>query len=90
MDADGKEDLKIPLLKQANGVAITIPQTNADGGKKVRTLTFKVGGITCASCATSIETAVGGLDGIQSIMVSPLQGQAVVKFVPELISVCCL
>ncbi|XP_031122440.1 copper-transporting ATPase HMA4-like [Ipomoea triloba] len=86
MDADGKEGLKTPLLQEPNGVAITIPQTNADGGKKVRTLTFKVGGITCASCATSIETAVGRLDGIQSIMVSPLQGQAVVKFVPELIS----
>ncbi|VFR02913.1 unnamed protein product [Cuscuta campestris] len=86
MEADGNDVLKTPLLQDPDDVRITIHQTNADTWKKVRTLTFKIGGITCASCATSIETAVGGLDGVQSIMVSPLQGHAVVKFVPELIS----
>ncbi|CAH9050685.1 unnamed protein product [Cuscuta europaea] len=86
MEADGEHGLETPLLQDPNVVTITVDQTNGDSRKKVRTLTFKIGGITCASCATSIETAVGRLDGVQSIMVSPLQGQATVKFVPEYIS----
>ncbi|CAH9128629.1 unnamed protein product [Cuscuta epithymum] len=86
MEADGDHGLETPLLQDPNDVTITLDQKNGDTRKKVRTLTFKIGGITCAACATSIETAVGRLDGVQSIMVSPLQGQATVKFVPEHIS----
>ncbi|KAK4492398.1 hypothetical protein RD792_003203, partial [Penstemon davidsonii] len=84
MEINGKDDLKSPLLQHPNDVAITVPPSNFN--KKIRTLAFKVRGITCSSCVASIEAALGRLDGVQSAMVSVLQGQAVVKYIPELIS----
>lgn len=87
MEANGREDLKAALLQYPNGVAVNGSQPNPIGDdKKISTLVFKVTGITCSSCATSIESALGELNGIVSVMVSPLQGQAVVKYNPELIN----
>ncbi|KAL0419592.1 UNVERIFIED_CONTAM: Copper-transporting ATPase HMA4 [Sesamum radiatum] len=65
---------------------ITVSSPNQILNKKIRTLVFKVLGITCSSCVASIEAALGRLDGVQSVMVSVLQGQAVVKYVPEVIT----
>ncbi|XP_009624984.1 copper-transporting ATPase HMA4 [Nicotiana tabacum] len=86
MEANGKDDLKKPLLQDADAVAVNMAQLSDSRNKKIRTLLFKVNGITCASCSNSIESALGKLKGIESATVSPLQGQAVVKYVPELIS----
>ncbi|XP_059314532.1 copper-transporting ATPase HMA4-like [Lycium ferocissimum] len=86
MEANGKDDLKKPLLQDADAIAINVVQLSNSRNKKIRTLLFKVNGITCASCSNSIESALGKLKGIESATVSPLQGQAVVKYVPELIS----
>lgn len=88
MEANGKDDLMKPLLQDADAVAVNMAQLSDSKNKKIRTLLFKVNGITCASCSNSIESALGKLKGIESATVSPLQGQAVVKYVPELISVC--
>jgi len=44
---------------------------------------FNVRGMSCASCAASIETVVAGLKGVESVQVSVLQGQAVVQYTPE-------
>ncbi|XP_015058443.1 copper-transporting ATPase HMA4-like [Solanum pennellii] len=86
MEANGKDELKKPLLQDVDAVAVTVVQLSDSRNKKIRTLLFKVNGITCASCSNSIESALGKLKGIESATVSPLQGQAVVKYVPELIS----
>ncbi|KAH0713708.1 hypothetical protein KY289_009667 [Solanum tuberosum] len=86
MEANGKDELKKPLLQDGDAVAVTVVQLSDSRNKKIRTLLFKVNGITCASCSNSIESALGKLKGIESATVSPLQGQAVVKYVPELIS----
>ncbi|XP_004250875.2 copper-transporting ATPase HMA4-like [Solanum lycopersicum] len=86
MEANGKDELKKPLLQDDNAVAVTVVQLSDSRNKKIRTLLFKVNGITCASCSNSIESALEKLKGIESATVSPLQGQAVVKYVPELIS----
>lgn len=86
MEANGKDDLKKPLLQDDEPVAVNVVQLSDSRNKKIRTLLFKVSGITCASCSNSIESALGKLKGIESATVSPLQGQAVVKYVPELIS----
>lgn len=87
MEVNGKEDLSTALLQYSNGVAVHDSQPDHIGDdKKIRKLVFKVIGITCASCATSIESALGELNGIVSVMVSPLQGQAVVKYNPEVIN----
>lgn len=80
MEINGKDDLNSPLLQHRDDVVVAI-------NEKTRTLVFKVVGITCASCVASIEAALGGIDGVQSVMVSVLQGRAVVKYVPEIIAV---
>ncbi|KAK9220995.1 hypothetical protein WN944_009419 [Citrus x changshan-huyou] len=86
----GDDGLKEPLLLQhVNGVAIDIPpqqQFSYDGSKKLRTVKFKIREIKCASCATSIESVLSNLNGVESAVVSPLEGQAVVKFIPGLIT----
>lgn len=87
MEINGENDLKSPLLQHPDDVTITVSHPNQILNNKTRTLVFKVVGITCSSCVASIEAALGSLDGVQSVMVSVLQGQAVVKYVPELITV---
>ncbi|EXB93282.1 Putative copper-transporting ATPase 3 [Morus notabilis] len=87
MEANGNDDLKAPLLQCADSVAITIHEQDHKTNEKVSTIMFRVRGIECASCATSIESSLGKLNGVRSVVVSPLQGQAVIKYVPELINV---
>lgn len=88
MEVNGKDDLKELLIPPQDSVSVTVPQSvNSNyNGMKFRTIMFRVRDIKCASCATSIESALGNLNGIKSVMVSPLQGQAVVKYIPELIT----
>ncbi|KAI7733083.1 hypothetical protein M8C21_033488 [Ambrosia artemisiifolia] len=86
MDVNGKDDLKIPLLEPSDAVVLDI-KSGRDVDHGIRTITFKIGGIECASCSTSIESVLQELNGVESAIVSPLQGQAVVKYVPELVGV---
>lgn len=48
---------------------------------------FRVQGMTCASCVNVIETYVGDLVGVDSIVVALLQECATVRFDPQKISV---
>ncbi|RZC46497.1 hypothetical protein C5167_039442 [Papaver somniferum] len=86
MDKNGGADdfLKEPLLQHSDSVTVTVYQ---DEVKKTRTIMFKIGNVKCASCVTSIESALGMVNGIRSVMVSVLQGQAVIKYAPDLINV---
>ncbi|VVA30529.1 PREDICTED: copper-transporting ATPase [Prunus dulcis] len=77
VDAKGMDDLKEPLLKP-------LDINNKD--KRIRTVKFKIGDIECASCATTIESVLGKLDGVKNATVSPIQGQAAVNYIPELIT----
>ncbi|PQM41172.1 putative copper-transporting ATPase HMA5 [Prunus yedoensis var. nudiflora] len=72
------DDLKVPLLK---------PLDNNNKDIRIRTVKFKIGDIECASCATTIESVLGKLDGVKNATVSPIQGQAAVNYIPELINV---
>ncbi|KAF5198008.1 Copper-transporting atpase hma4 [Thalictrum thalictroides] len=81
---NGKHDLKVPLL---DSTAVTDSEQAQVEPRKARTVMFKVGGMKCASCAISIESVLGKHNGIESVMVSPLQGQAVIQYKPELITV---
>ncbi|KAK7304547.1 hypothetical protein VNO77_42428 [Canavalia gladiata] len=72
---NGVDDVKIPLL-QAQEDDVT-----------VRTVTFQIGEVKCASCVSSVESVVRNLNGVKSIAVSPLDGRAVIKFVPKFVSV---
>lgn len=82
MEANGKDDLRTPLLQ-----ALDSPAISSKKDEKISTAVLRVRNIHCASCATSIESALQNLNGVQSVMVSPLQGQAVVKYILEVINV---
>lgn len=87
MEINGKDELKLPLLQPLDGVVVTASQPSTIIDKKIKTVMFKIGNIACASCATSIESVLLELNGVESVMVSVLQGQAAVKYIPELITV---
>ncbi|XP_015939045.1 copper-transporting ATPase HMA4 [Arachis duranensis] len=71
---EANSDLKIPLLQ-------TSPEDAA-----VRTVMFQIGDIKCASCVNSVESAIKDLHGVNSIMVSPLDGRAIIKYSPKFIT----
>ncbi|XP_020222994.1 copper-transporting ATPase HMA4 [Cajanus cajan] len=73
MEPNGTAHLRIPLL-----------QTPEDGA--VKTVTFQLSDIKCASCVNSVESVVGSLNGVKSVAVSPLDGRAAIKFVPKLVT----
>ncbi|XP_020266946.1 probable copper-transporting ATPase HMA5 [Asparagus officinalis] len=87
MEPNGEGNLKTPLLKHLeNSTGINQQQPSARGDNNTRKVMFKVGGMKCASCAVSIESVLGNMEGIMNIGVSPLQGQAVVIYNPEVIN----
>jgi len=87
MKINGKtdDDLKAPFLKPSEDVAITVFPDKGD--KKVRTVKFKIGEIKCTSCSTSIESMLGEVHGVESAVISPLDGRAAITYVPELVDV---
>jgi len=48
-----------------------------------QTATFKVEGMTCASCSVTVRTAVGRLEGIGTVDVDVAAGTATVGFDPH-------
>nr|CAD1831368.1 unnamed protein product [Ananas comosus var. bracteatus] len=65
-------------------VSVTSPGGSKKDENKTKQVEFRIRGIKCASCAVSIESVVANMKGVESISVSPLQGQAVVFYKPEL------
>ena len=53
-------------------------------GKATRRETFKVSGMTCAGCETTIRVALEKTPGVRSAQVSYDQGEAVVDYDPNL------
>ncbi|XP_076910456.1 copper-transporting ATPase HMA4-like [Bidens hawaiensis] len=86
MGNESREDMKMPLLHQSSDVILDGSRSTGDVDQKVTTIIFKIGGVECASCSSSIESVLQKLNGVKSIVVSPVQGQAVVKYVSELVS----
>lgn len=86
MEVNGRDDLKVPLLSPSDSVAITISEPK-NKEKKIRTVKFRIRDIKCASCATSIESVLGRLKGVENAVVSPLQGEAAISYIPDLVDV---
>ncbi|KAK6272709.1 PREDICTED: probable copper-transporting ATPase HMA5 isoform X1 [Theobroma cacao] len=84
-EVNGRDDLNRPLLEPRDSVSISIPEP-VDKLDRKRTVMFRIGNIKCASCVTSIESVLGGLKGVESVSVSPIQGQAAIEYVPKLIN----
>ncbi|BAT97049.1 hypothetical protein LR48_Vigan11g142200 [Vigna angularis] len=76
MEPNGIGELKVPLLQPPEAAAAA-----------VRTVMFQLSDIKCASCVNSVEAVVGGLNGVKSVAVSPLDGRAAIKFDPKLVTV---
>ncbi|CAO2832934.1 unnamed protein product [Amaranthus hypochondriacus] len=85
MAFNGKVDLKKPLLENQDSVTVNVTRSSVNGDKKIGTVTFKTKGIECASCATSIQSALGELDGIETVVVSAMDGNTVVKYMPKVV-----
>ncbi|KAK1259575.1 putative copper-transporting ATPase HMA5 [Acorus gramineus] len=79
-------DLVVPLLESPERTTVTIPHPSLRRTKSTRTVMLKISGIKCATCATSIESMLGKLEGIESVSVSPIEGQAVIIYRPEFIN----
>lgn len=73
-EANGMHDLKTPLLQTPQDIT-------------VREVKFTIKDISCASCVNSVESVVRNLNGVNSVMVSALNGKATIKYVPEVTSV---
>ncbi|MFZ5643656.1 MAG: heavy metal translocating P-type ATPase [Bacillota bacterium] len=54
-------------------------------GKDNQTLSFKIGGMTCAACASRVEKGIRGLDGVISVVVNFATEKATVQFDPAVI-----
>ncbi|XP_057483539.1 copper-transporting ATPase HMA4-like isoform X1 [Actinidia eriantha] len=87
MEVNRKDDLKASLLRSSDRVEVSVALPIHNGEKKVKTIMFKISGIKCASFSNSIESALGKLNGVENAMVSPLEGQAVVTYMEDLITV---
>jgi len=49
-------------------------------------LALQIGGMSCASCVASIETAVGSLPGVAAVQVNLAAGRATVTYYPGLVT----
>ncbi|CAL9111875.1 unnamed protein product [Musa textilis] len=86
MEQTGKANLTAPLLQPNGSVAVDFPHESSKSDKKTRKVVLRIREIQCASCAASIESVVGDMKGVESISVSPLHGQAIIKYNPEFIN----
>ncbi|KAI0496542.1 hypothetical protein KFK09_022862 [Dendrobium nobile] len=86
MDLNGKGSLLDPLLQSSENVTINMAQAPRRDDFKTRKIRFKIGGISCASCTASIELVVGAKEGVESVMVSPIQGHAEIVYRPEIVN----
>nr|AGO68201.1 heavy metal ATPase 7 [Silene vulgaris] len=55
------------------------------GGRNTRKIKVSVGGMTCAACSNSVESALRSVHGVHEASVALLQNQACVVFDPDLL-----
>lgn len=87
MEDKGTNDLKVPFLRSSHSVAVSLSPPIHKVDEKAKTVRFQIRGVKCASSLTCLESALGRLNGVENAMVSSLEGQAVVRFMPDLITV---
>ncbi|CAD5181701.1 unnamed protein product [Musa acuminata subsp. malaccensis] len=86
MEQIGEANLTAPLLQPNGSVAVDFSHESSESDKKTRKVVLRIREIQCASCAVSIESVVGDMKGVESISVSPLHGQAIIRYNPEFIN----
>jgi len=60
--------------------ALMMISLNGFAAGSTKTCEFKVSGMTCASCATTLKIGVKKLDGIESVKASTDKGNAIISF----------
>ena len=61
-------------------------KTNTDKSVQERTATFSVGGMSCSSCANTVERTLSKLEGVQSAKVNSSDSSATVAYKPDRVS----
>jgi Cu+-exporting ATPase len=71
-------------LAQNDAVLVPLIHAVRDAGYQVPTekITLPIGGMTCASCVSHVEHALGSVDGVLSASVNLATERATVEFVP--------
>ncbi|MFW7382239.1 MAG: heavy-metal-associated domain-containing protein [Oligoflexus sp.] len=64
--------------------ALALSSLNGIAEGKTKTCEYKVTGMTCAACSTTLKIGVKRLGGINSVEASSDKGNAVVSFDPEI------
>lgn len=79
-----EEDLRAALLRPSDHLSADAPHERRPkgGDGRLTRIQLNVRGISCASCAAAIESALSAIRGVEKASVSPLQGQALVTFRP--------
>ncbi len=71
------------VIREAGYEPVDLPKK----GEKTRDITLKISGMTCASCAATIEKALNKLEGVKSAHVNLATEKATVEYFPELVSI---
>ncbi|KAJ3234009.1 hypothetical protein HDU81_001771 [Chytriomyces hyalinus] len=84
--------VKSPFIEPAatpvrSSLNLTEPAEQQQIQESITTTKLEVGGMTCASCVSSVERVVGELQGVESVSVSLLTNMAVIKHAPATIGV---
>ncbi|CAG8474040.1 1097_t:CDS:1 [Ambispora gerdemannii] len=61
------------------------PLTSTNSTRAMATARLEITGMTCASCVSSVQTAIEGLDGVGITQVNLLTNEATVKYNPDII-----
>ena len=61
-------------------------KTNTDKSAQERTATFDVGGMSCSSCANTVERTLSKLKGVESARVNYSDSSAAVVYKPDAVS----
>jgi Cu+-exporting ATPase len=69
-----------PLLEDENEAAIGA----GDRLGRTRVAFFKVTGMTCAACVSTIESYVGSMEGVEAVSVTLLTERAQVKYTTKI------
>jgi Cu+-exporting ATPase len=71
------------IIREAGYEPVGVPGE----GEKTREISLKISGMSCASCAATIEKALKQLDGVKSANVNFATERATVEYFPELVSI---
>jgi len=71
------------IIREAGYEPVGIPKE----GEKTREISLKISGMSCASCAATIEKALKRLEGVRSANVNFATERATVEYLPEFVSI---